>query len=193
MHVERALAHIHEIHAQVLRSEIFRGYRAVPVAVTGALALAVAFVQSAWLPPLPLRGHLLLWVGYAVACGVVCGTDLGLRCAFGDHWLRQQAVLAVRQFAPAMVVGLALTAALLDSTSAALLPGLWTLVFALGVFASLPYLPREILWVALFYLAAGVMLLASASPAPPSPWTLGSVFGLGQLACAWLLRTRLGA
>ena len=57
-----------------------------------------------------------------------------------------------------------------------------------GVFASRPYLPRAIGWVALYYLIAGTVLLAkSADLASPSPWGMGVTFGFGQTVAGIVL------
>jgi hypothetical protein len=71
----------------------------------------------------------------------------------------------------------------------ALLPGLWAVLFGLGVFASRPYLPRATGWVALFYLAAGGLLLWAADRpgVALNGWGVGGVFGVGQLATALVL------
>ena len=37
-----------------------------------------------------------------------------------------------------------------------MLPGLWSILFSLGIFASYRLLPRETFWLAVYYLAAGV-------------------------------------
>jgi len=69
------------------------------------------------------------------------------------------------------------------------LPGLWAVLFGLGVFAARPYLPRATGWVGLFYLAAGAVLLAvGPSDFAPAGWTVGAVFAAGQLATAAVLR-----
>jgi hypothetical protein len=47
MELQRAITQISEIHAQVLRNELFRGYRAVPVAITSGLALVAAAAHGA--------------------------------------------------------------------------------------------------------------------------------------------------
>ena len=66
-----------------------------------------------------------------------------------------------------------------------LLPGLWALLFGLGVFATRPYLPRAVGWVGLFYLAAGSLLVGHAAITPSlSGWSVGGVFGAGYLATA---------
>ena len=68
------------------------------------------------------------------------------------------------------------------------LPGLWAVLFALGVFAARPYLPRATGWVALLYLVGGALLLA-AGPTDLD-WAgraFGGVFTAGQLATAGVL------
>jgi hypothetical protein len=106
---------------------------------------------------------------------------------------RQQAVFVVSQFVPALVAGMVVTAALaMVPEMRPLLPGLWTMLYALGIFASLPYLPRALAWVAGFYMVAGSYLLWSSIDTPAlSPWSMGLTFGFGQAAIAFVLHTHL--
>jgi hypothetical protein len=68
------------------------------------------------------------------------------------------------------------------------LPGLWAILFSLGNFASLPYLPRSIFWLALGYFLAGVVLLGLAdSGLSLSPWGMGLTFGGGHIIAAALM------
>src|SRR5947207_11125808 len=68
MDLREALTQISEIREQVARTEVFRGYRAVPVAFSGLLALGVAAFQSAWLGDAAahIEAYLALWVGAAL-------------------------------------------------------------------------------------------------------------------------------
>ena len=70
-------------------------------------------------------------------------------------------------------------------------PGLWQILFSLGVFASCRLLPRATFSVAVFYLATGLACLALArGEFALSPWAMGLPFGVGQLlAAAVLYRT----
>ena len=72
-----------------------------------------------------------------------------------------------------------------------MLPGLWQILFSLGIFASCRLLPRAIFGVAVFYLASGLACLALArGELAFSPWAMGLPFGTGQLlAAAVLYRT----
>ena len=95
------------------------------------------------------------------------------------------------QFLPAGLAGILLTAVLLRFTPDALwmLPGLWQVVFALGVFASCRFLPRPMLLVGGWYLASALACLVLARGADAfSPWAMGAPFTIGQLMVAAVLQ-----
>src|SRR6516162_666318 len=104
MDLHEALTQISEIRQQVARTETFRGYRAAPVAFSGAIAWAAAFCQYLWMPA-PTTQHLStylsLWAGAAMLSIVVTGLFMWLHC-----WQSRLAVtrsntaLAVGQFLP---------------------------------------------------------------------------------------------
>ena len=96
----------------------------------------------------------------------------------------------MEQFVPCLVAGGLLTATLAVASpeSLWLLPGLWQILFSLGIFASCRLLPRATFWVAVFYLASGIAsLLFARGDAALSPWAMGVPFGLGQFLAAGVL------
>jgi hypothetical protein len=193
MELRDALTQISEIRRQMARTEVFRGYRAVPVAFSGLLALAAAAVQAAWIasPVEEVAAYLALWVGAAVVSTVGAGTEMILRARQSlSPWRRAITWLAVEQFLPCLVAGGLLTFVLVRYApeSVWMLPGLWQILYSLGVFASCRLLPRATFVVAVFYLAAGLTSLALArGPAALSPWAMGLPFGIGQLLAATVL------
>jgi hypothetical protein len=95
--------------------------------------------------------------------------------------------MAVEQFLPCLVVGALITVAIavVAPETAWMLPGLWALVFGLGVFASARLFPRPVVWVAAYYLLAGTACLASGKRFETlSPWMMAATFGVGQLLAA---------
>src|SRR5262249_29795964 len=101
---------------------------------------------------------------------------------------RQLTWLALRQFAPCLAAGALVQFAVVTYASDVLwmLPGIWAVLFSLGIFASYRLLPRPTFWVALFYLIAGTFLLTLREDAL-SPWAMGLPFGAGQLFAAAVL------
>jgi hypothetical protein len=87
-----------------------------------------------------------------------------------------------------MAAGGLVTPVLATPEHAWLLPGLWQVLFGLGIFASYRLLPPATFWVALFYLLAGVVcLLIARGEAALTPWAMGVPFGVGQLLAAGVL------
>jgi hypothetical protein len=98
--------------------------------------------------------------------------------------------LAVGQFLPSVVAGGLVTLAIAQEATACswMLPGLWSIFFSLGIFASYRLLPKATFWVGVYYLLAGVLCLVWAKDDFAfSPWAMGLPFGFGQLLSAAIL------
>ena len=193
MHLDEALRQISDIRHQMARSEVFRGYRSMTVGFSGAAGLLAAALQPQWVasPASELGRYLGLWLGVAAASVTVAGTEMFWRArGAGAGLARQRTLLAVEQFLPCVVVGALLTLCIYRSASdvAWMLPGLWSLVYGLGVFASYRLLPRQVFWVGSYYILCGCgCLLWGQGENAFSPWQMGVSFGGGQLLGAAIL------
>lgn len=193
MELRQALDQITEIREQMARSSVFQGYRAVPVGVTGLLAFAGGVAQSVLIPDpaADATTWLGLWIGVAILCVVVTGAEMLVRYLRSSTALaRARTRIALGQFVPPLAVGALLTLVLhrLAPDALWILPGLWSLLFALGIFASRPVLPRALGGVALYYFVAGLAALYLARGEHAfSPWAMALPFGVGQLMTAWHL------
>ena len=191
MELREALSHIAEIRARAAATERFRGYRALPIASSGVLAVLIAALQPQIVPnpAADLTSYLALWIATAVVGVAAAGSGVVIRHRHGREPLaRELTLLAISQFAPSLAAGVLVTAALARHAPEVgwTLPGLWQVLFGLGVFASWRLLPRAIVGVGVFYLLAGAVNLALGEAAL-SPWAMGLPFGLGQLATAAVL------
>jgi hypothetical protein len=189
--LHEALTQISEIRQRVAQAEVFRGYRAVPVAFSGLLALTTAVVQMICLPDPTgnALAYLALWVGAASISLLATGLELFLHYRHAHSPLAGQLTwLALRQFAPCLIAGAVVLLAVATYARDVLwiLPGLWALLFSMGIFASYRLLPKATFWVATFYLIAGALLLTLHEDAL-SPWAMGLPFGAGQLFAAAVL------
>jgi hypothetical protein len=196
MELRDALTQISEIRQQIARTEVFRGYRAVPVAFSGLLAFLAAVFQGALLrdPAQHITVYLGLWTGTALLGAFAAVLEMMIRSRGTTSSLRREITwLAVEQFVPCLAAGAVLTVVLVRSAPETLwmLPGLWQVLFSLGIFASCRLLPRATFGVAVFYLVSGTLSLALARGEWAfSPWAMGLPFGFGQLyAAAVLYRT----
>jgi hypothetical protein len=193
MPLDEALAQISDIRGHLARTEIFRGYRSATVGFSAVVAVGAAALQAALIPdPVHAAGdYLILWVGAAALCLLVTAVEMSIRCARAVSVLAtRHACLAVEQFLPCVVAGALLTAVLFRYAGEALwmLPGLWSILFSLGIFASWRLLPRETFAVAVYYLLAGALCLVVArGDRSFAPWAMGATFGIGQTLAAAVL------
>ncbi|MEQ8763046.1 MAG: hypothetical protein RL885_03910 [Planctomycetota bacterium] len=197
MDLRNALEEIEEIRRRLSRAVVFRGYRALPTALSGVLALAAAIVQSLFLedPASHVERWTTLWIVTAAFAFAIAASPLAIELFAKPRSLRRsQTGQALEQLLPALVAGAVLTTAVLrfSPEAASLLPGLWQILFALAIFASGHLLPKEVGFVALFYLVTGSLALGLASTEHSfSPWTMGLPFFSGQLAAGLILYFRL--
>jgi hypothetical protein len=191
--LRQALAEINAIRTQVARDTQFRGYGPVSIAASGALALVVAAIQSY----LITNNHdfgafLVVWVvTAAVVVGLTAAETINRARRVHRGLASEMIHAAAEQFLPAVVAGILLTAVLLWAAPAELwmLPGLWQLLFSLGVFASCRFLPRQTMAVGVWYLVTGLTCLVVQSDSKTfSPWSMGIPFGIGQLLVAAVLQ-----
>ena len=191
MEVHKALDQISEIHEHLARSEVYRGYRSIPVALSGVLAFGAAALQPRLVGVEPTSSFVVFWVCVAVIGSLVAGGGIIYNYFLEENPLaRRKTRTVVGQLLPCVVSGVVITAALtwIAHGGIAFLPGLWAILYSLGIFASRPYLPRIIGWVALFYFVAGAKLLLMAGEGTSlSPWGMGLTFGIGQIFGAAVL------
>lgn len=191
MDLQQALTQINDIHAQLARAQVFRGYRSVTTLFTGISAMIAGGLQYLYIldPAKQLREYVLLWISAAVFNLALVAAEMIYR----SHRARSRVqteltLLAIEQFMPALVAGGMLTAVIVYFAPQVgwMLPALWQLMFALGVFASCRLLPRPTFWIAAFYLlSSGIVMILSLRGL--SPLLMAVPFGIGQTAEAVIL------
>jgi hypothetical protein len=191
--LDEALTEITAIRHQMARSAEFRGYGPATLAATGVFAALAAGAQALWLkhPETDVASYLTLWVTTAALSAALIGFEMVGRSRRVHTGLAEEMIAtAVEQFLPAAAAATLLTAVLylFAPSNLWMLPGLWQILFSLGVFASCRFLPRSIFAVGVWYLTTGLACLAFASGERAfSPWAMGVPYGVGQLLSAALV------
>lgn len=190
MELDEALERIAVIHRHIVRGQLFRGYRAVPTFFSGLLAFVACAVQGIWLDD-DVKACVILWSSTAAASVAIVAVEMVLRIRRSGSTLeRDMTIGAAEQFIPTIAAGALLTFVLSEFASEQLwlLPGLWAIMFSLGVFASRRMLPRAIMLVAAHYLITGLLCIALGHDGPFFPaWTMALTFGTGQFMTAGIL------
>lgn len=196
--LEKALADIEAIKGQIARSAEFRGYGPATIALTGLLAILAAVFQGLWLPnPAEQVGaYIAIWTTTAGIAAALVGVETVTRSRRLHSGLADEMIAtAIGQFIPALAAGLLLTFVLFRFAPQSLwmLPGLWQILFGLGIFASCSLLPKTLFAAGIWYLSCGLIVLAATSDDWAfAPSAMGVPFGAGQLIFAALLYRALG-
>ncbi len=190
--LNRALGEISSIRRQVARSTEFRGYGPATLATTGLIAVLAAGIQARWVPE-PAHhasAYLGIWIWTAILSAALTGVQMYTRSRRMHSGLSDEMIrMAVEQFLPSVAAGVLMTVVLLRFVPGALwmLPGIWQVIFSLGVFSSCRFLPRPMLAAGAWYLLTGLGCVALGDSRALSPWTMGIAFGAGQMLVAGIL------
>jgi hypothetical protein len=145
-----------------------------------------------WLPSpqIHLPQYLALWITTAFLSATLIGAEMFARTrrihtGMADEMIR----MAVEQFLPSAGAGALITFVLLHYVPAGtwMLPGIWQVIFGLGVFSSCRFLPRPVAVVGAWYLLTGLFCIALADTRALSPWAMGIPYGAGQLLVSGIL------
>lgn len=190
--LHKAIGDISSIRRQMARSTEFRGYGPATLAATGFTAMLAAVVQAQWLPypPNHIVIYLAIWISTAIVSAALIGTEMFARTrrihtGLADEMIR----MAVEQFLPSAGAGALLTFVLIHYVPSAgwMLPGMWQIIYSLGIFSSCRFLPRLMIAPGVWYLLSGLISISLAGDRALSPWSMGIAFGLGQLLVATVL------
>ncbi|HEY0007614.1 MAG TPA: hypothetical protein VGB55_02725 [Tepidisphaeraceae bacterium] len=193
MDLTRAIDQIAAIRQQMARAETFGGYRAISTGLSGLIALVTAGVHEWFFQArnvYDVGTYLMLWYGAAMLSMMVVGLEMAWRLRKSQSSLQKDLTLAaVEQFLPFIVAGFLLTIVFVrfNYDEIWMLPPLWMILFGLGIHASRRVLPRFSSMIAGFYMMAGLAVLAARHDATLHAFTMGGVFGAGQLLAAGLL------
>jgi hypothetical protein len=190
--LNKAIGDISSIRMQVARSTEFRGYGPATLATTGLVALVAGGAQALWLADAAghIPAYLAIWISTAIVSAALIGTQMRARTHRVHSGLANEMILmAVEQFLPSVAAGSLLTFAIARYVPVAvwMLPGLWQIIFSLGVFSSCRFLPRPMLGAGAWYLATGVFCVALAGNRALSPWAMAIPYGAGQFLVAGIL------
>lgn len=190
--LNKALGDISSIRRQMARSTEFRGYGPATLAATGVFAIAAAVAQALWLPDpaKAITAYLTTWISTAAISAALIATQMRTRTRRIHSGMADQMVrMAVEQFLPSAGAGSLMTFVLVRFVPGELwmLPGMWQVIFSLGIFSSCRFLPRPMIAAGLWYLLTGLVCIALADNRALSPWAMGVPYGVGQLLVAAIL------
>jgi hypothetical protein len=193
--LNKTLGDISSIRRQLARTTEFHGYGPATLAATGGFAVLAAAAQALWVPDAAKATavYLGIWISTAILSAALIAGQMMTRARRLHSGLAEEMIrTAVEQFLPAAGAGALVTFVIVRGSPGALwmLPGLWQVIFSLGVFASCRFLPRPMVAAGAWYLLTGLVCLTLADGRALSPWAMGIPYGAGQMLVAGVLRFR---
>jgi len=192
MEVSRALADLEEVRSRLIAVQRFRGWSGGAAIISGTAAVTIGLYQLVALPypasTLDASRFVTMWI----ACLVFA---LAINYGAIVLWLARNWTLRARSelrtvgmtIAPAIAMGGVLTAALINHHMTGMLPGVWCVCYAMGLFASRAMVPRGVLAVASLFAAAGTALLFAQDVNALRWWVMPATFGVGQILIGLLV------
>lgn len=190
--LQKALSDIGSIRREMAQSTQFRGYGPATLAATSLFAVLAAAAQAVWVadPPAHMRRYLWLWLLTAIVSLALTGWQMYRRTRSIHSGLSNEMLrMAVEQFLPALGAGLLMTIVFTRYVPDVLwiVPGLWQVIFSVGIFSSCRFLPRSMAAAGAWYLLSGLAIIALGDARALAPWTMGLGFGVGQMMIAAVL------
>ena len=202
MQLREALNNIAEIRAQIERTESFRGLRSLAVTASSMSVFIGAMVSHLLGVERGRAAFATVWIGVASASLLGVVFEMWHRCQKSDSDIGRKLIwqahrsIAV-QLAPSLMVGAVMTFVLLwKSETSWMLPGVWAMLYGLGLLNCRQHLPQFGKWVAGFYLVCGALALVCCLEMEALDVRLANgqmvgIFGIGQLVLASLVYWKL--
>jgi hypothetical protein len=183
--LNRALVEIRSIRRQVARTTEFRGYGPTTLFATAILAGLSGTAQAFWISHPASRPfhYIALWLTTGILCAALIATQMLTRASRLHSGMANEMIrMAVAQFLPAAVAGVVLPFILMRAAPNVvwMLPGLWQIIFSLGVFASCQCLPRPMLLVGVWFLVTGFACISLGDVRSMSPITMSGSYTVGM-------------
>lgn len=199
MQLREALSDIADIRALLDRNQSFRGFRSVAIGISALFVLIGSFVQLHYEVDRNPSAYLDIWLFVALGSLIVAVVEMIVRGRVSNDlgvWKMHGKV--VMSLAPSFLVGALVTAVLvLESKHSMvmvsrknlwLLPGVWAMIYSLGLFSCCNLLHRTTWFAAIYFLIAGGMyLLFNWNAREVEAWHMIVIFGMGQFLLAGIL------
>jgi hypothetical protein len=194
--IERALLDIAEVRERLGVAQKFKGYSGIAAALSGVFAVIAGVVQALVVGvPRNVHDGRIYFAIWFVCCAAAAIVNYGAiahwflsDASARDRWQTRTVGLAIF---PALLLGAALSFALLANGSIAFLPAVWYGCYGVGLFASRTMIPRGAVPIAAGFLLIGIALLFVPPAIALQWWVLAAGFGIGQIVIgAFILRER---
>lgn len=196
MNLNEALSDIARIRSQLDRAESYRGFRSLTVGLSAVFVVIGCVVQQTLMSSAAANPILFvrLWTVVACLAAITCTSEMLIRNRTSRNTLasRMHGSLIVKAL-PSLLVGAVVTVAISEmlakhTSAVTLLPGMWAMLYGLGLWSCGANLPQKAHLATLYFLIVGGGLMwHSAWAQQPVAFQMAWLFGVGQTMLGLLL------
>ncbi len=189
--INEAVNNISEIHHQLSKTSIYRGYKPIVVGISGILGITASIIQPFFIKNFLSVSFVIYWVIVAAINLTLCTLMILYQYFFKENiHEKQKTICIMTQFIPMIIAGAIITLffTLNGDVTTPFLPAIWAMIFSLGIFNIRPYLTNLTIISAAFYLLCSVFLFYLKSyNLNLLSFGMGLTFGFGQIISAIIL------
>lgn len=181
--IQHAISQVRDLQQSMIDKQRFKGYSGRARAISGTLALLMAFIMSLPSFPQTATSHVAGW-GLIFLIGLLLNFGVLVHWFLFDPKVQRdiRRLKPVMDAFPPLFVGVALTVSMIMVGEYRFLIGIWMALFGLANLSTRHALPKKIWMIGVFYITCGLMALLSPTIAITNPWPVGIVFFIGEWA-----------
>lgn len=189
--INEAINNISEIHHQLSRTNIYKGYKPVVVVISGIIGMLASIIQPFFIKNFLSISFVFYWVIVAAINLVLCSLMILYQYFFKEDIHEKQKTLCIMtQFIPMIIAGAIITLFFTFNGESTIpfLPAIWALIFSMGIFNVRPYLTNLTIIPAVFYILSSIFLFyLRLYNINLLSFGMGFTFGMGQILSALTL------
>lgn len=191
MEINKALNQLSEIHRHLSKTEVYRGINPIALTIAGVLALIAGIAQHIYFQNISPQMFVIFWGAIALANILIALIFIGYNFIYRENRFdRRKTLNTLGQFIPVIIGGFIITFVLSYANVETIqyLPGIWAVLFGIGIFSVRPYLDKQFVWVAIFFFVAGIKLFLMVKDGTSlSPWGMAITFSVGMILSSIIL------
>jgi hypothetical protein len=185
--IRQAIREVRELRSNILEKQLYQGYSGRARILGGCIALLASLIMTGaqW------EACRVFW-GWGLVFGLALFVNYGAIISWHlrTHPSNHRKLAPLLEACPVWVVAGVLTLALYARGEVDLLCGMWMVMFAIVQSIERTRLPRDLVWIGVYYFIAGVVLLFNSEGLFARPWVMGLVFFLGEWCAGLMMHIR---
>jgi len=185
--IRQAIREVRELRSNILEKQLYQGFSGRARILGGCIALLASLImtgaqwEARW-----------IFFGWGLVFGLALLANYGaiITWHLRKHPSNYRKLAPLLEACPVWVVAGVLTVALQTRGQSDLLYGMWMVMFAIVQGIERTRLPRDLVWIGVYYFLTGTVFLLESDGLFARPWVMGLVFFIGEWCAGLMMHIR---